>query len=64
LEGLRCAACGKKGDGVRLHNAYIGGKGVVCQPECDDRRACWGRIDAKEPKPKFRSSTKRGVRGG
>lgn len=47
-EQRKCVHCGHIGPDVREWGSHVGGHtGSVYVTECDDRMACWRRIDAQ-----------------
>lgn len=42
---LTCVHCYHEGADVSIHQNYVGGQGYVDFLECDDRLACWNRIN-------------------
>ncbi len=40
---LTCLLCGHTGDDVVVRCDWLGGAGMVENPECYDRQLCWNR---------------------
>lgn len=43
--GYTCSLCGHRGFDVSYHWDYVGGQGEIRQLYCDDRVACWRRME-------------------
>jgi len=46
--GYVCSLCGHRGFDVSYHWDYVGGQGEIRQLYCDDRVACWRRMEENE----------------
>jgi len=46
--GYVCSLCGHRAFDVSYHWDYVGGQGEIKQLYCDDRVACWRRMEENE----------------